>query len=97
MKKIFPLLCVMLLLSSCTGINSTVTDLMKPPKLTQKQEEIYSALQTAVGTDKITLKYPKSGNYRSAFVFRDIDQDGEEEALLGECARSDRRPLDLGL
>lgn len=68
-------------LSGCSPIQMDVEELMAPPKLTAEQAEIDSALKQALG-ENIKLKYPKSGDYRSAFVFHDIDGDGEEEAIV---------------
>ncbi|MEM1484829.1 hypothetical protein V6615_08085 [Oscillospiraceae bacterium PP1C4] len=71
------------LLSSCTGFNlsSDLMDLMRPPRLTAEQKAIDDALKASVITNPI-MKYPKSGDYRSAFVFHDIDADGVEEAIV---------------
>lgn len=81
MKKtgiIFVLL--FLLLTGCsfsTGIDTLIT----PPKLSQQQEHIYNALKNYAGTN-ISLKYPKSGDYLSAFIIADIDGDNDEEAIV---------------
>ena len=64
-----------LLLSGCSPIQMDVEELMSPPKLTAEQAEIDSALKQALG-ENVKLKYPKSGDFRSAFVFHDIDGDG---------------------
>lgn len=69
-----------MLLTGCENFSVNIYDLMKPPKLTEQQAEITAALEAAVG-GRLTLKYPKSGSYRSAFVFQDIDNDGQEEAI----------------
>ena len=68
------------LLCSCSGFASTES-LMRPPRLTSEQKAINDALDQAVISQDYSLKYPKSGDYRSAFVFQDLDGDGEEEAL----------------
>ena len=54
---------------------------MAPPKLSVEQEQIYNALTDAAGTN-ISLKYPKSGKYLSAFIVEDIDGDGGSEAVV---------------
>lgn len=54
---------------------------MAPPKLSVEQEQIYSALTDAAGSS-ISLKYPKSGTYLSAFIVEDIDGDGGSEAVV---------------
>lgn len=74
-------------LSGC-GIGSSVDSLLLPPMMSEEQEEIYSALMDSAGTD-ISLVYPKSGEYRSAFVFYDLDGDGFEEATVFYESSSD--------
>ncbi len=72
--------CLVLSLVGCS-IEIDVDHLLKAPKLSQEQEEIYQAL-TAVTGSSISLKYPKSGNFLSAFIIADIDGDGEDESLV---------------
>lgn len=67
-------------LGGCS-FGSSIDNLMTPPKLSVQQEQIYSALTDAVGTS-ISLKYPKSGSYLSAFIVEDIDNDGGSEAVV---------------
>lgn len=69
-----------LLLTGCT-FGSNIDNLMAPPKLSAQQEQIYSALTDAAGTS-ISLKYPRSGKYLSAFIVEDIDSDGGKEAIV---------------
>ncbi|MCM1314713.1 MAG: hypothetical protein NC205_01180 [Prevotella sp.] len=71
---------VVLLLTGC-AFSSSIDNLMSPPKLSVEQEQVYSALTDATGTS-ISLKYPKSGKYLSAFIVEDIDSDGESEAVV---------------
>lgn len=74
---IFPLV---MLLTGC-AFSSSIDNLMSPPKLSMEQEQIYNALTDAAGTS-ISLKYPKSGKYLSAFIIEDIDGDGGNEAVV---------------
>ena len=69
-----------LLLTGCS-FGATIDSLLVPPGLSQEQEQIYQALQNAVGKD-IKLQYPTSGDYLSAFILSDFDRDGAEEALV---------------
>lgn len=81
-KRIFKTaICVLgaVVLTSCAYL--PIDKLMKPPKLTEEQSELYSALERAVGISDLNLKYPKSGKNRAAFVSHDLDGDGEEEAI----------------
>ena len=51
-----------------------IDELLHPPKLTQEQKEISSALEAAVGAGRAEkLKYPRRGEYLSAFVMYDLE------------------------
>ena len=67
-------------LSSCSALNFTVDGLLNAPKLTAEQSEIHQALISSVG-DNITIKYPKNGKNRSAYVVANIDDEPGEEAI----------------
>lgn len=69
-------------LSSCSFMPVGPEDLMRPPKLTPLQAEIDNALKNALGTKDLTLKYPLSGDFRSAYVLHNLDGDPEEEAVV---------------
>ncbi len=71
---------MVLLLSGCS-ISGSVDTLLTPPKLSEEQNAVYDALVKAVGED-IRLQYPRSGEYRSAFVFADIDNEPDSEAIV---------------
>lgn len=70
-----------LLLTSCDRLEFSAEKLMNAPMLTAEQTEIRTALTNALGTD-VKFKYPKAGDYRSAFVMRDLDGDRVEEAIV---------------
>lgn len=79
------------------SMSVSVETLLAPPRLSQEQEEIYRELEKSVGRN-IKLKYPRSGDYRSAFVVRDIDSEPGEEALVfyeGSDIRSGESALRL--
>ena len=69
--------------ASMTGCSfgTSIDNIMAPPKLSVEQEQIYSALTDAAGSS-ISLKYPRSGKYLSAFIVEDIDGDGGNEAVV---------------
>lgn len=67
------------LLTGCSG--GSVENLLTAPKLTQEQNEIYQALINSSGSS-IKLKYPRGGEYRSAFVLQNLDSEPGEEALV---------------
>lgn len=73
-----PALC---LLSGCTMFDSSLESLLHPPKLTETQTAVYNALILSTG-DQIELVYPAEGEYRSAFVLYDLDDEETEEAIV---------------
>lgn len=80
-------LCVLLaalcvLCCSCTGFNPLTENLMRPPKLDAEQKAIEDALMKSVISTNIAFKYPKTGDYRSSFVFHNIDEDEADEVLV---------------
>jgi len=56
-----------IILAGC-AFSLPVEDLVSPPKLGAEQTEIYRALLSGKGSE-LTLKYPKTGEFRSPFVF----------------------------
>lgn len=74
------ILLLVLLLCGCSAAGS-VENLLTPPKLTAEQNEIYEVLINSVGQN-VKLKYPRSGEYRSAFVLKDIDSEPGMEAMV---------------
>ncbi|MBR1764917.1 MAG: hypothetical protein IJ746_05935 [Ruminococcus sp.] len=70
-----------IIMSGCTSMNLSVDNLLAAPKLTNEQSEIHEALINAVGSN-ITLKYPRNGDNRSAYVVADIDNEETDEAMV---------------
>lgn len=82
---ILPLAAIMLLTGCSTRVS--VENLLTAPKLTAEQSEIYRTLINSSGKG-IKLKYPKSGEFRSAFVLQNIDDEPTDEALVFYEAQS---------
>lgn len=84
MKRLVCLaLCLIICALSFSGCNFMLgeTDsLLRSPEPQGELGEISDALKSAVGK-KFTLKTPKSGEWRTAFVMKDIDGDETDEAL----------------
>lgn len=78
-KALFGAVIVSVALSSCSA--ASVEELLSPPRLDEEQTAIYEALRTAAG-GSVSLKYPKSGQYRSAFVVENIDGEPTNEAIV---------------
>ncbi len=72
-------ICICVLLCGCDLFNNT-DDLVSPPALTGDMSPIADALYKSVGTD-LDLKYPDTGDHRSAIVLEDINGDSIFEAF----------------
>ncbi|MCI9414749.1 MAG: VCBS repeat-containing protein [Clostridiales bacterium] len=88
-KRLIPALLAVVLSLSLTGCNSIlgmdVENKLRPPRAAGEQAEIQKALDSYLHENKLpsnyVLKYPRSGEYRSAFIMKDINGDQVEEAL----------------
>lgn len=69
------------LMSGCSIANLDSKDLMRPPRPTGDKAQIQHLIEQNAGNQKYTLKYPQSGNYRSAVILYDMNGDGSEEAI----------------
>lgn len=80
-----PVLLMVFSLTGCSILGGDVENLLSPPHAGGSQAQVQKALEdsfgNAVGAKNYTLKYPKFGEYRSAFIFKDLDNDGEDEAI----------------
>jgi len=85
MKRAILLLILIIILSiflsSCSFGSIDTDNLMRPPKPMGENLEIQKALEAKLGTN-ITLKYPKTGAYRTAYVRCNIDDDIDEEVIV---------------
>ena len=68
------------LLSGCSFVGLDAQTLMRPPKPTGEKADIHALLESKAG-GKMTLKYPSSGDYRSAIITHDMCGDKNEEAM----------------
>ena len=97
----FKLLSVLLLcffivpiISSCNYINFNTEDLMNPPKPSDELYDIQIALEDSV-KGSIQLKYPTTGENRSAFTKIDIDGDKKDEVIAFYIPTSSTQSLAL--
>lgn len=67
------------LLTGCANIIDNTT-LIRPPRATGDKAGIQDKIELQAG-GKYTFKYPQSGEYRSAITMKDIDSDGNDEAI----------------
>ncbi len=71
-----------LLMTGCEfGVAVGIDGLVASPKLTDEQSTIHKTLVDSLGMD-ITLKYPKNGVNRSAYLVADVDAESTDEALV---------------
>ncbi|GHU81707.1 hypothetical protein AGMMS50284_2140 [Clostridia bacterium] len=84
-KKLIAVLLVAVVVASvfsgCSSIGIDGTALMRPPKATGDKAEIQEVVENTAGGDYV-LKYPQSGDYRSAIITQDLNDDGTEEAIV---------------
>lgn len=78
-----------LLLAAAIGASSILggcslsfndSELLRPPKTTGREAEIQKLIEDTAGGDYM-LKYPTSGQYRSAIITEDLDGDKNDEAI----------------
>ncbi len=85
MKKIVAtviVLIICLLFSACDFNISSVDTLMRPPKLSGENRLLQTAFEDSVGnSNSVIMKTPISGDYRSSYLFFNLD-DGDKEALV---------------
>lgn len=85
MKKIrifLVILCVALLFTGCHNFRfaASIEDLISPVSPSGENEEVLSALNDYCKKG-YSLKVPSGGTYTTAFVFVDLNSDGQNEAL----------------
>lgn len=73
------LVCFISALCGCSG-SFSAGDLLASPRLTDEQNEIYNVLTASAG--RVDLRYPHTGEYRSAFVIHNIDDEPTDEAIV---------------
>lgn len=56
---------------------------MVPPKPSRDNQEILQAFEDSIGRNtNYQLQYPQTGDYRNAFIFNDLDGDGQNEVMV---------------
>lgn len=78
--RILAVLAAACFMSSCS-VAGTAENLLSPPMLSAEQSEIYAALRKELGNE-IKLKFPRAGDYRSAFIVANIDDEPTNEAMV---------------
>ena len=77
-------LCCVLFLSGCDVLTlNSPENLVRPPKLSGDDGALQAAFEKAMAEKgEFILKYPSAGEYRSAYVRKDCDGDGADEAFV---------------
>ena len=76
---VFAVLACLTLSGCATFTIFDAKNLMAPPKVNEDQQAIYQLLQG--DRQEVTYVFPKSGEYRSAVITRDITGDGQDDAI----------------
>ncbi len=80
--------------SGCTVFETDTEALMHPPVFSEEQAKLNEALTSVIGED-YNLKYPASGGTNSAFIFKDLDDDGTEEAMAFYSTEDDNTRINI--
>lgn len=80
-RKLSGLVAAALLLSGCSTLDFSMESMLSAPKLNELQTKIYTALLNSKG-QSVELVYPRSGDYRSAFVIENLDKEATPEAMV---------------
>lgn len=67
--------------SGCSFRFSSFENLLRPPRLTGKYQDLQEAFEKIAGNG-YTLCTPDNGEFQSAFITHDCDSDGDEDALV---------------
>lgn len=83
-------LCLLLTLTlcGCDFFAADTAELLSPPALSDDLKHISNAIGASV-EEEYTLKYPQSGELRSAVIQQDVNGDGVNEAFAFYSAKSD--------
>ena len=80
--RILALTLCLALLAACAPIDANIADLLTPPRINQRQTQVEQALSQHISLGDIQPQSPREGDYRSPFVFSDMDGDGLSKALV---------------
>ncbi len=103
MKKRIPIIAVatVLLLLSFILIMTRIDspeDVLAPPSPIGESRKLQQAFEKSVGSSKeYKLQYPEEGDYRSAYVLYDVDDDGDDEAMVFYKKTSDESTVRVNL
>lgn len=70
---------ICLIMTGCNSLSLNGPDILSPPKAEGNQAEIQELIQKSGG--KYEMVYPENGEFKSSVVFRNLDDDEDEEAV----------------
>ncbi len=76
-------------LGGCSLSIQPVEMILRPPKLTSDYADLQKAFDSVV-KEQVTLKTPLGGEYRSAYIMFDINNDSVDEALVFYTLKNDK-------
>ncbi len=86
MKKISAVLLIIVIclsLTSCDYNITSIESLMRPPKLSGESNLLQKAFEESVDdVNGVIMKTPISGQFRSSYLYFDLENDGEQEAIV---------------
>ena len=80
---VFLIIIMCLSLVSCDFNITSIESLMRPPKLSGESNLLQKAFEESVADiNGVIMKTPVSGQYRSSYLYFDLEKDGEQEAIV---------------
>lgn len=97
-KKIFSIILssafIVTLASGCDITDIGTDNMLRPPK-TMGDEAVIEQLIADTAKSGYTLKYPQSGNYRSAIIMQDLDDNKSNEAVAFFADKDDTAKIHM--
>ena len=82
LKAVIVLTILVFTFSGCSLVNLVSAEsLLRPPKLTGENAALQTTFENSVGSD-VSLYAPIAGDYRTSYIFFDMNFDGNDEAVV---------------
>ena len=89
-KRLLGVLLCLLLLPSCSYIPTGYTEeLLSAPTVNDQQAKVRAALEATLNLSNIQYRYIQTGDYRSPFVFFELDGSGRRGAVVFYAYKGD--------
>lgn len=69
------------LLTGCSVVGLEPQGLMQPPRATGDKQNVYDALEQVAQNQNFALKYPRTGDYRSAIIMHPVSDPERDDAI----------------